>query len=819
MLQNSSAPKCSAVTVALAFAMFFANVTDVQAYSFQELYRFPNAYPSPSGLTLGTDGAFYGTSETDGAFKMGFVFRVTTNGVITTVASFAGTNGAAPQGGLVRGLDGAFYGTASQGGAFSDGTVFRVTTNGVLTTLISFSGTNAPYYGNYPVGLGLGGDGALYGSTYNGGIGCDCGTAFRVTTDGQFNNLGTFSSAIGWLPNGALTQGADGAYYGTTGSGGPLGNGTVFRTTLNGNLTVAASFDSTNNGAQPLAKLMLGFDGALYGTTYFGGINDGGTVFKYDTNGALTAIHSFYVADTTDGYYPQAGLIQGDDGTLYGMAQLGGSTTYDGTIFKISTDGSTYTRLVTFTGPNGASPIATLIFGPFGALYGTTPSGGAAGAGTVFRMTTAGTFSTLASFRPSGGTSPNTPVAQTPNGMLYGTTSSGGSNGVGTVFGLSPAGTLTMSVSLDGVNGSGPAPLILGADGNLYGTAGHGGVWDEGTFFRVTTNGALTKLADFDYFTSGANPAGPMCIGSDGAFYGTANNGGSSYVGTVFRATTNGALTAIASFDNTHGADPQNGLIRGVDGAFYGTTFGGGTYSAGVVFRVTIDGTLTAVTSFNPGANLGNIGRSTLVQSSDGALYGTTYLTGAGNSGYGTVFKVTTNGVFTRLTAFQGYPTTSPSYPTGPLVIGPDQALYGTTISGGQYGTGTFYRLTTNGTLTTLISFWGYVNGEDPTSGVMLGQSNRLYGACPDGQGYAGNIWSVELSSFFLGPPVKQGNSKVLSFSVIPYALYRLQRTGNLNGGPWVNLASVGTSALSGVGQYTDNTAPPTNAFYRLIFR
>jgi uncharacterized repeat protein (TIGR03803 family) len=407
-----------------------------------------------------------------------------------------------------------------------------------------------------------------------------------------------------------------------------------------------------------------------------------------------------------------------------------------------------------------------------------------------------------------------------PNGMLYGTTSGGGSNGMGTVFALSGTGTLVMSVSFDGVNGRGPSsPLILGADGNLYGTAGRGGVWDEGTFYRVTTNGALTALATFDYFSSGAYPSGPMCIGSDGAFYGTANGGGSSYVGTVFRATTNGSLTAIASFDNTHGADPQNGVMRGADGAFYGTTTSGGMNSGGVVFRVTEGGSLTTLASFNPNANLGGYGRSTLVQSSDGILYGTTYETGAGNSGYGTVFKVTTNGIFTRLTAFPGgFPSSSPSYPTGPLVIGPDQAIYGTTISGGQYGTGTLFRITTNGVVTTLISFWGYINGEDPISGLMLGQNNKLYGTCPDGQGYAGNVFSLDLSSYFLGPPVKQGNTRVLSYSVIPTALYRMQRAVNLNG-PWSNLGTAGTSASSGIGQYTDNSPPATNAFYRLTFR
>src|SRR6516225_4524012 len=163
-----------AVRFLLAGAICFAPVMG-SAYSFTELHRFPNPYPTPSALTLGSDGAFYGTCESAGAFGFGYIFRVTTNGDLTTLVSFANTNGATPMRGVVAGRDGALYGTTYDGGVFGIGTVFRVTTNGVLTSLLSFTGEFGPYNGGHPRGLSVGSDGAFYGCSL------EDGSAFRVT--------------------------------------------------------------------------------------------------------------------------------------------------------------------------------------------------------------------------------------------------------------------------------------------------------------------------------------------------------------------------------------------------------------------------------------------------------------------------------------------------------------------------------------------------------------------------------------------------------------------------------------------------------------
>lgn len=799
-LWGMSGNKSFRLSLAFCTLLSYGHVNEVKGYSVQQIYYFTNSYPAPTDLTLGTDGAFYGTSSTGGDSGNGFIFKVTTNGIITTVASFTGNNGAMPSRSLVLASDGALYGTTSLGGAFSRGTVFRVTNMGVLTTLISFTGSTGPYIGDTPTGLGLGKDGALYGCTYVG--------PFRLTIDGQFSSLGTFNSATtGVFPTTGLTQGPDDAFYGTTIINGPLGYGTVFRVTQSGALTAIAAFDRTNSGMNPQAKLLLGFDGALYGTTISGGTNNGGTIFKCTTNGTLTTLYHFAVEAGGNGYNPKAGLVQRDDGVLYGVATAGGNPSMpSGTVFRVTTDG-TVTRLLAFSQTNGWAPISTLIFGPGGRLYGTTAAGGIANAGTVFQITIDGTLTTLASFRPAGGVGPKTSVTQGPDGTLYGTTDRGGSNGLGTIFGLSLSGTLTLSIPFDGINGATPSsPPILGADGNLYGLTFGGGHYGYGTFYRATTNGLLTALMSFDE-TNGVWPMGPLCLGNDGAFYGTTKAGQGPVSGTVFRVTTNGDLTTLAPFDAPHGAYPQNGVIQGADGAFYGTTDGGGTYNAGVVFRVSSNGLLTTLASFNPGANLGQYGDGTLVQTRDGTLYGTT--SSGGSGGFGTVFKLTTNGTFSIIKPLQN---ADPHSPSGPIVLGPDGAIYGTANGGGAFQQGGLFRISTNGSLTTLISFGGNVLQGFGPSGLFLGAGNRLYGT-------GGGVFSVDLSSYFLGPPVKQATSRVLSFSVIPAAVYFVQRATDLNGS-WTNIATVGGAAtLSGTGQYTDTAPPWPGAFYRLMLR
>ena len=223
------------------------------------------------------------------------------------------------------------------------------------------------------------------------------GTVFKITTNGVLTRLHAFSyTDDGSSPYGALVQGREGHFYGTTYGGGTstTGGGTVFKITTNGVLTSLHSFTGFNDGGGPNG-LVRGGDGDFYGTTSTGGdtnLNYGqgfGTLFKITTNGALTTLHSFTGAN--DGGTPVAGLVQGSDGNFYGTANQGGTYASGfnspGTVFKISTNG-TLTTLYSFTGGNdGGNSVAGLVQGSDGSFYGTTLGGGAGHVGTVFPLT------------------------------------------------------------------------------------------------------------------------------------------------------------------------------------------------------------------------------------------------------------------------------------------------------------------------------------------------------------------------------------------------------------------------------------------------
>lgn len=256
--------------------------------------RTNGAYPFAS-LTLGRDGNFYGTTTGGGSNDDGTVFVVTTNGALTTLLSFNGTNGAGPTG-LSLGNDGKLRGTTSEGGItnsshpYGYGTVFQITTNGNLTTLVFFSGTN----GASPrAGLTLGEDGNFYGTTFAGGntnasYSNGAGTIFMMTTNGILTTLVCFSGTNGAEPVAGLTLGPDGSFYGTTSVDGANlafppatpGEGTIFRATTGGLLTTLFTFPN-GNGVSPIAGVSLGPDHNFYGTTVAGGyLYNDGTIFR-----------------------------------------------------------------------------------------------------------------------------------------------------------------------------------------------------------------------------------------------------------------------------------------------------------------------------------------------------------------------------------------------------------------------------------------------------------------------------------------------------------------------------------------------------------
>jgi uncharacterized repeat protein (TIGR03803 family) len=289
-------------------------------------------------VALDSAGNLYGTTSEGGPNAYGIVFKLDATGTETLLYSFAGQspNGTDPSGGLILDTAGNIYGSTGAGGAFNYGTVFQLSATGSETVLYSFAGSaNGDGWG--PNGtLVRDAAGNLYGTTSLGGTGCDsgCGTVFEVSASGTETLLHVFmdNGADGFSPSGGLSRDPSGNLYGTTEGGGAFGYGTVFKLDATGQETILYSFAGGTDGASPFAGLVRDAAGNLYGSTYYGGAYNFGTVFKVNTSGSKTILHDF--AGGSDGAYPYAGLILDAAGNLYGTTVGGGAYGY-GTVFVL----------------------------------------------------------------------------------------------------------------------------------------------------------------------------------------------------------------------------------------------------------------------------------------------------------------------------------------------------------------------------------------------------------------------------------------------------------------------------------------------------
>jgi uncharacterized repeat protein (TIGR03803 family) len=351
----------------------------------------------PNGLVLGTNGLLYGTTQNGGMYGYGTIFSLSTNGTLTTFVSFDGTNGATPWDGLTQGTNGSFYGTTMLGGSNSAGTIFSLTAGGTLSSIYSFGSNIDGIHPSNALALGL--DGNFYGSAQNSSGSGDGIIFKMTPGGLLTNLYSFIGSSNGTTPAGALTLGTDGNFYGMTGTGGAYTNGNVFRMTPEGLLTNLYSFTGGTDGYSPVGQLVQGTDGNFYGATesnHIAGYPFYGTIFKITPGGALTTLYALNPWEVlTDGTYPFAGLIQGSDGNFYGTTSNGFSgndngilfNNTNGTVFQITPAG-TLTTLTALNGSDdGAYPEAALVEGADGSLYGTTTSGGPYGQGAIFRIT------------------------------------------------------------------------------------------------------------------------------------------------------------------------------------------------------------------------------------------------------------------------------------------------------------------------------------------------------------------------------------------------------------------------------------------------
>jgi uncharacterized repeat protein (TIGR03803 family) len=404
------------------------------------------------------------------------------------------------------------------------------------------------------------------------------------------------------------------------------------------NATVLWSF-SGDDGAIPYGGLVLSSN-TLYGTAGTGGTNSTGTAFKINTDGTgFTLLHTFDAA-SRDGAYPGATLVS-DGGRLYGTARFGG-TGGSGTVFRLSTDGTGFAVLRTFsetvppvsfaqTGPNGINDDGAELPGGLalsgGMLYGTTHQGGTNGNGTVFQISTNGTnFMVLWTFSALSDTATNSDGAQPFAGLvlsgdaLYGTTTSGGTNGHGVVFELKTNGTgftvlKAFSKTVNGTNNDGAFPfrgLVLSGN-TLYGTTLSDGTNGTGTLFKLNTDGSgFAVLKTCSPYYGGLPDMNAGVVANGATLYGTSFGGGSMNgtgcsvcndgYGTVFQINTDGTgFSLLNQFNGGDGATPNPGLVLNGSTLYATTQYGGNPVLGwGTVVSIGRPPVITVTSAANP---------------------------------------------------------------------------------------------------------------------------------------------------------------------------------------------------------------------------
>jgi uncharacterized repeat protein (TIGR03803 family) len=362
------------------------------------------------------------------------------------IHAFKGSDGASSVASLISDSNGILYGTTASGGSSNVGTAFKLDKTGTLSVLHNFTG--GADGANPEAGLVLDMAANLYGTTtFGGGNGCGgsgCGTVFKIDNAGKETVLYSFTGTNdGAFPLGSLILDNSGNLYGTTSE-----PASIFKLDSSAKLTTLYNFTGGSDGDFPSGSLVRDAVGNLYGTCAKGGGNrncpDCGIVYKFDTTGSLTVLHTFN--GTTDGSLPLGGLIADGTGNLYGTATNGGSLR-SGTVFRVREVTGSFKLLHSFNGnEEGSQPIATLVRGTFGNIYGANATGGQgcipnSGCGTIWKLATNNRLLVLTDFgKGNQGKSPRGGLVLDRSHNLYGTTSAGGGGcrQCGTVFKITP---------------------------------------------------------------------------------------------------------------------------------------------------------------------------------------------------------------------------------------------------------------------------------------------------------------------------------------------------------------------------------------------
>jgi len=612
-------------------------------------------------LIMASNGLMYGMCKGGGIYNRGTIFSFNpVNFNYEVVYNFIDSNsiqesGKGPYGSLTQLNDSIFYGLTYRGGinngnGAEGGVLFKFNLlNKKYTSVYDF--TVFPPIASNPRGdLLAGNDGWLYGTAggpNDNGWGQDGrGILFRYNpTIDSMEKLIDFNddSIAGKYPNGILTQAANGWIYGTTSKGynNQGGGGEIFAfdpATHQGKLV--HKFLEPADGSFPYGGLTEASDGWLYGTTTQGGSSGYGSVFKLNpaTDSVITL--KFMNEQET---HTQSTFIQLADGNLYSMSNEGGEE-MNGTIFKYSPDSNSLETIFEFrVSDHGCHPVDGLVQNVDGKIYGFTHEGGDFHAGVMFSFKPGEDVYEYFEFREDLDAAylPRGTLSLGPNGKYFGAALYHFDGGA-TIYSFNPV-TLQYQIEKElGDNLLGEKPegkMLMLPDGNFYGTMSRGGTQDYGTIYRFNPIDAVYDvLYDVIDSTLGIHPTGSFAVWN-GYLFGMMDQGGIAGQGTLFRfdPVLNHYDKMIDFVDSVNGKNPAGRLIPGTDGLLYGNTTAGGAKKDGTLFSFNPQNNqLITLMNFDA-ATSGSKPLGTLLQASDGALYGTASL--GGNFNYGTVFR------------------------------------------------------------------------------------------------------------------------------------------------------------------------------------
>lgn len=541
-------------------------------------------------------------------------------------------------------------------------------------------------------------------------------------------------------------------------------------------------------------------------------------------------LHSFGTDDKT-GSNPPGGVILAGDGLLYGLTTRGGLHNL-GTVYVLAPDGSGYRTLKQFQGADGATPAGQLLDGGDGSLYGITGLGGNSTNGVIFRLDRASDnfvmLHSLAADR-SEGALPLGGLTALPGPTLAGVASQGGAHGGGTVFRLSRDGEDFEVLHHFGAStNDGRTPksrLLLASDGFLYGTTEAGGAPDAGTIFRVSPSGSSYEvLHEFQPSTEGKNPDFSFVEGLDGRLYGVTAAGGPDNLGTVYRFRpadkTLEVLRQFRAAERERGARPSALLFNPAKSHLWGTTLQGGTNNAGVFFQIKPDGTDYQVLAHLGSAGSGRFAFGELALTPDGLVVSATLSGGPEQAGTLMAWNATSGQLQALYTFLPG--GLDARTPSADLIEGRDGFLYGTTSQGGNHGHGTVFRLQKDLTGYQILHHFGEADqdGEAPVGPLCQDADGTLYGTTayraggaaggtvfklqPDGTGY--QVLKRFTSRATEGALLVSG----LTLTSDGWLLGLAVEGGAHNGGTCFRLRPDGSefSVLRAFGQDDDGTAP-----------